>query len=228
MRYHCLVLDHDDTVTDSTAHVHYPAFLDAMNQMRPGVFVTLEDYLRLNFDPGFQLYCERELGFTEEDFRREYDIWQGWVRKTVPSVFPGMAHLIRRFTEAGGTVCVVSHSVDVNIRRDYRENGLPQPLLVYGWEQPAEHRKPDPWPLGQIMEKTGLRPSDLLMVDDLKPGYDMAQKCGVDFAAALWSHSVPEINGFMRANCPLCFDTPEALEAYVMDEEKGRAADKAT
>ena len=218
MRYQCLVLDHDDTVTDSTAHVHYPAFLDAMRQMRPGVFVTLEDYLRLNFHPGFQAYCAETLGFTKEDFDREYAIWQGWVKKIVPAVFPGMARLIRRFTEAGGVVCVVSHSVDVNIRRDYRENGLPEPLLVYGWEQPSEHRKPEPWPLDQILEKTGLQPRDLLMVDDLKPGYDMAQRRGVDLAAALWAHSVPEIAAFMRANCPLCFDTPEALEAYVMED----------
>ena len=25
MRYKCLVLDHDDTVVDSTASIHYPA-----------------------------------------------------------------------------------------------------------------------------------------------------------------------------------------------------------
>ena len=220
LRYQCLVLDHDDTVTDSTAHVHYPAFQDAMRQMRPGVSLSLEDYLRVNFDPGFHAYCAQTLRFTEADFEREYGIWQGWVQKTVPQVFPGMVRLIRRFTEAGGLVCVVSHSVDFNIRRDYRENGLPEPYLVYGWEQPKEHRKPEPWPLDQIMEKTGLPASQLLMVDDLKPGLDMAQKRGVDFAAALWAYDVPEIHGFMRRHSPLCFDTPEALEAFVMEDQQ--------
>ena len=30
LRKRCLILDHDDTVVDSTAHVHYPAFLAGM------------------------------------------------------------------------------------------------------------------------------------------------------------------------------------------------------
>ena len=32
----CLVLDHDDTVVASTPTIHYPAFLDAMEEHAPG------------------------------------------------------------------------------------------------------------------------------------------------------------------------------------------------
>ena len=39
------------------------------------------------------------------------------------------------------------------------------------------------------------------MIDDLKPGYDMANSCGVDFAAVGWSSDVPQIEAFMRRNC---------------------------
>ena len=54
MRYKCLVLDHDDTVVDSTASIHYPAFLEALKILRPGVQqITLEEYFEENFDPGF-------------------------------------------------------------------------------------------------------------------------------------------------------------------------------
>ena len=38
MKYKCLILDHDDTVMDSTAHVHHPAFLVALAELRPGVY----------------------------------------------------------------------------------------------------------------------------------------------------------------------------------------------
>ena len=31
MKYRCLVVDHDDTVVDSTATVHYPSFREFMN-----------------------------------------------------------------------------------------------------------------------------------------------------------------------------------------------------
>ncbi len=51
LRYRCLVFDHDDTVMDSTREIHYPAFLKAMDALRPGIAMTLEDYYRINFPP---------------------------------------------------------------------------------------------------------------------------------------------------------------------------------
>ena len=36
------------------------------------------------------------------------------------------------------------------------------------------------------MRRGGFTREELLMLDDLKPGYDMAKSCGVDFAAAGW------------------------------------------
>ena len=41
---------------------------------------------------------------------------------------------------------------------------------------------------------------------------------GVPFAAALWSHHVPQIRAFMHDNCELCFETPEALGAWLYQE----------
>jgi len=218
VRYKCLVLDHDDTVTDSTAKVHYPAFLVALDELRPGVTMSLREYFMFNFDPGFLEYCTDVLHMTDEEMEREYVIWDTYVQSHIPEVFPGMKHLIARFVNGGGHVCVISHSLAKNIRRDYRAAGLPEPEIVFGWEQSAEHRKPNPWPLEEIMRRLGLDSSEVLMVDDLKPGYDMAKKCGVDFAAALWAYDVDEIHDFMKSSCERCFDTPELLEKWLFEK----------
>ena len=42
MRYPCLVLDHDDTVVNSTAVIHFPSFQAYLDRVRPGVTYTLE------------------------------------------------------------------------------------------------------------------------------------------------------------------------------------------
>ena len=123
--------------------------------------------------------------------------------------------IIRKQIARGGYVCVVSHSFKHNILRDYAANGLPEPTLVYGWELPPALRKPHPWALEQILDRFALRPEDCLMVDDLKPGYDMARALGVPFAAACWAYDVPEIRAFMEANCTLAFEDPADLEAYL-------------
>ena len=217
LKYKCLVLDHDDTVMDSTRHVHWPAFLGAMEQMRPGHYLTLEEYFQVNFDPGFVGYCRDVLHFTEADFDREVEIWQSYVDKRIPTVFPTVARIIRRQKELGGFVCVASHSLSKNILRDYRANGLPDPDLIYGWDLPNDLRKPAPYSLEQIMRKLELPAKELLMIDDLKPGYQMAQACHVDFAAAGWAYDIPEIEGFMRANCDMYFKTPEELEQFLFE-----------
>ncbi len=117
LKYKCLVLDHDDTVMDSTTHVHYPSFLIALRELRPGVTISLEDYFRVNFEPGFLPYCTGVLGLTDGELDRELEIWKDYVKDHVPKVFPGMAEIIRRQKALGGLVCVVSHSFDFNIRR---------------------------------------------------------------------------------------------------------------
>ena len=55
------------------------------------------------------------------------------------------------------------------------------------------------------------------VLDDLKPGLDMARACGVPFAAAGWANDIPEIEGFMRENCDLYFKTVPELRAYLFD-----------
>ena len=55
------------------------------------------------------------------------------------------------------------------------------------------------------------------MVDDLKPGYDMARAAGVDFAAAGWAYDVPEIEGFMRKNCDYYFKTVQDFGRFLED-----------
>ena len=67
MRFPCLVLDHDDTVVNSTAVIHFPSFLAYLAQVRPGLSYTLDDYFRKNFDPGIIPLFKDELGFTDEE-----------------------------------------------------------------------------------------------------------------------------------------------------------------
>ena len=201
MRYKCLVLDHDDTVVNSTATIHFPSFLEFLSKIRPESHYTLEEYFRKNFDPGIMELFTDELHFTPDELDEEYRFWQAYVKTRVPRAYQGMRDILERHRAQGGRIAVVSHSTSETIVRDYRENQLPMPDLIFGWELPMEQRKPNAWPLLEIMKRFGLAAGDLLMLDDLKPGYDMARAAGVGFAAAGWANDIAEIEGFMRKNC---------------------------
>ena len=217
MKYPCLVVDHDDTVVNSTATVHYPCFVEYVQQFHPHYSCTLEQYFLKNFDPGVVPFFRDEVGMTAEQMLHEQTYWNAYVQRHVPQVYPGMAEILWRQKRAGGLLCVVSHSYRENILRDYRENGLPEPDEVFGWECPPEIRKPKPWSLMHIMEKYRLKSDQLLMLDDLKPGYDMARAAGVPFAAAGWANDIPEIEGFMRKNCDLYFKTVAEFDRWLAE-----------
>ena len=213
MKYPCLIVDHDDTVVNSTATVHFPCFVEYLAQYRPEYHCTLEHYFLRNFDPGVVPFFRDEVGLNEEEMLHEQAYWNAHVQRHVPRVYPGL----------GGLLCVISHSYRDNILRDYRENGLPEPDEVYGWECPPHQRKPSPWPVEQIMAKYRLKPGQVLVLDDLKPGHDMARACGVNFAAAGWANDIPEIERFMRENCEQYFKTVEALGGWLFPETQPSA-----
>lgn len=221
MKYKCLVLDHDDTVVDSTASIHYPCFIEYLKLTRPELAssYTLESYFIKNFSPGIEALLLDEVGMSRAEMKREEEFWAAYVASHTPKAYSGIAEIIREFRARGGIVAVDSHSLTRYIERDYRENGLPAPDVIYGWDIAPEKRKPSPFTLLEIMEKHGIAPSEMLVVDDLKPGYDMARAASVPFAAAGWAYDVPEIEGFMRANCDFYLkDTRELYELLFAPE----------
>lgn len=216
LKFPCLVLDHDDTVVQSEATINYPFFCYILDQFRPGETITLEEYTNGCFYPGFADMCRQRYHFTEQELKDEYQGWMAYVKTHIPDSFPGIKELILRYKDAGGIICVVSHSSIVNITRDYETHFGIQPDDIYGWDLPEHQRKPSTYPLEQIMKKYNLKPDDLLVVDDLKPAWVMCHNAGVPIAFAAWSkESCPAIMKEMTDLCNYTFHSPAELEAFL-------------
>ena len=213
MKYKCLVLDHDDTVVNSSASIHFPSFVEYLKIYHPEKAdkYTFEEYLRKNFHPGIVSLFIDEIGMTEEELKFEENFWSNYVKGHIPCAYDGIGDIVRDFRSSGGIVAVDSHSLTEYIKRDWAHNDLPEPDVIYGWDIPKEMRKPSPGTLFDLMEKFSLSPDEVLVVDDLKPGYDMARGAGVSFAAAGWAYDVPEIRDFMKHNCDFYLDRVEDL-----------------
>jgi phosphoglycolate phosphatase-like HAD superfamily hydrolase len=223
LRYPCLVIDHDDTAVMSTPLMHYPAHVEAMRRLRPGATpIGLEGWILKNFQPGIMGYLEGELGFDERELRESFEVWREFTASMVPAFFPGMLELLALFKRRGGIVVVVSHSEVHMIQRDYRAGAANtpeaagfEPDLVFGWDD-EDRRKPHPYPLLATMERFGLARTEILVLDDLKPGADMAEAAGVDFAAAGWGHAIPEIKAALHGHCRWYFETiPQFAEVLL-------------
>jgi len=219
-RYRCLIVDHDDTAVDGTRRVHYPAHLRAMEILRPDRQpVDLETWFRKNFDPGIMPFLVEELALTPDELAVEHRIWREFTSREVPHFYPGFLDALAAYQGNGGHLVVVSHSEENVIRSHYRgaANGdRVVPDLVFGWDLGPDKRKPSPYPVHETLRKLRLEPSEVLVIDDLKPGIDMAVAAGVDAAAAGWSHNIPEIREFMTRACVAYFQTVAEFAAFIL------------
>ena len=216
LKYRCLVLDHDDTVVQSMKTLSYPFFLYVLEKFRPGTTMSFADFVKDCHHLGFADLCRMRFGFTEEELAREHTMWMEYVLSHTPDAYPGMANIIRRQKEEGGLICVISHSSIENILRDYDAHFGIRPDAIYGWERPEHERKPNPFPLEDIMRRFDLKPQEILVVDDMKLACKMAEPFGIKVCYSGWSGmGIPEIDAEMQAICDMAFYDIGKFEEYL-------------
>lgn len=216
LKYPCLVLDHDDTVVKSEVTVNYPCFLEALEKFRPGQTMGYQDFVSWCFRCEFTEFLRIKYGFTDSELLEEYRMWQEYSKTRIPPAYDGIREIILEQKHRGGLVCVASLSTKENILRDYQTHIGIEPDMVFSCNDPKEQRKPGTYPLDAIMKRYSLSPSELLMVDDLKTGYDMASAVGVPIAFAAWSRlESPEVMAQMQALCDYSFRSTEEFRNFL-------------
>ena len=216
LKFQCLVLDHDETVVQTEQNMGYPFFCEILKRTRLGAAISLSDYVYDCYHIGFTDMCRSRFQFTPEELQAEHREWNEYIHTHIPDPYPGIDRIIRQQKEAGGLVCVVSHSDSDTISRDYLTHFGILPDAVYGFDLPPEQRKPSPFPLLDIMRRFCLQPEDLLVVDDAKLACVMAEPVGVKVAFPAWSKlESPDITREMTALCDYAFQSPEQLENFL-------------
>ncbi len=221
MKYKCLILDHDDTVVKTTPNVHFPSFKETLRRYRPHLKdMTLEQFINYCFDPGFNSLCVDILKLTKEEKDKQYCEWLDYNKSIIPDCYEGFGEFLKDFVESNGRLCIASHSDEQIIRRDYRHHFGLEPDLVFGWGETETHRKPYPYPVEEAHKRFNIPYEEMLVVDDLKPGYTMAKTAGVKFVYAGWSTSdkVKKVNEFMRQNADYCFFDIDELKKFVFEK----------
>ncbi len=219
MKYKCLIIDHDDTTVDSTPAIHYLAHQEQMKRLgRESETSTLEEWFKVNFDPGFSVYIDSILKLSDSEKKICYDIWREFTTVMTPPFFDGMLPLLQKFRNKGGIIVVVSHSESDIIKSHYeKQTEIPGfiPDRIIGWTGDPDKQKPNCWPVEQVQKQFALRNDEILVVDDLRPGITMANNAGVDSAGVGWSHNLPIIREGIINQCTYFLDTVDDLSKLV-------------
>jgi phosphoglycolate phosphatase/pyrophosphatase PpaX len=197
----------------------YPFFCIELEQFRPGATMSFEEYVLECHRVGFAGLCRERFQFTDEEMKLEHKQWMDYILQNIPAPYPGIEQIIHRQKEEGGLVCVVSHSHVDNISRDYEAHFGIQPDAIYGWELPPEQRKPNTWPLEDIMARFNLSSDEILVIDDMKLACMMAAPLDVNVCYAGWSGmGIQSLYDEMVQLCHLAFDTTDTLYSYLFEK----------
>ena len=217
MKYKCLVLDFDDTLVRSTSEIHYPSFVRVVNLLRPGVKISLEEYNKYNFELGFVGLYKQILNFSDEEVMLEEDMWREYSKDIIPHMYPGIKEVIKKYEDMGGIITVISHNVKEKIVQTFIKNDLKEPKRVYGWDD-KEYIKPNPKGIDTIVKDFGLTREDVLVLDDLNTGYELAKKAYVDFAYAGWGETkTDEVEEFMKEKADYYLSSVKEFEDLIIE-----------
>lgn len=189
MKYKCLVLDHDDTVVNSSQSIHYPAFLHTLKTLRPNEEpLTFEDFNHHCFIFGFNHLCKERYQFNDEEMEIEYKIWKSHTEVKQADAFDGWKEILTQFKKNGGKIVVVSYSESKEIKRDYLDHFGFEPDLIFAHDHGKDKLKPNAYPIHKAIEDLQISPESILVIDDMPVGYEMAKNANVDFIWAQWAY----------------------------------------
>ena len=215
LRYRCLMLDHDDTVMNSTVEANYPNMCRILEILRPGdKDLSLEEFIEGN-SHGFGVWAPRRWGFSPEEMTWQYEFWRQNVMDHRPTMIEGMAEFLTDYHRAGGIICVSSHSYRDMIEKDYLAGCGFLPDYISSLDEPKELCKPSPHAVEEAMRRFGLEKKDILVVDDLDTGHSMARAAGVDAAAAFWCITTPKVEAQLTATAAYAFHRVEELHQLI-------------
>jgi len=191
-------------VSPTSEKLHYPSFKKSLKVLKPEVEITFEEYINYSFEPGFENFIKNILQLNEEETKVMYDNWERDTNNKIGVFYEEIKEFLLEFNKLGGIIAVVTHSDKKRIEKDYEYNLGFVPKDIYSWELGEEKRKPKPFPVLDIIKKYGISNEEILVIDDLKPGFLMAKEGNVDFLWAAWAYNKPIFNEYMENNAKYC------------------------
>jgi phosphoglycolate phosphatase-like HAD superfamily hydrolase len=147
---------------------------------------------------GFEHLCKERYQFNNEEMLIEYTIWKSFTQSKQAQPFDGWKELLNTFRNQGGKIVVVSYSESKEILRDYQDHFGFKPDLIFAYDHGPEKLKPHTYPIYTLMETLQINTDEILVIDDMPVGYEMAQKAQVDFIWAQWAFFDDTLNEHIK------------------------------
>ena len=188
MRYHHIVFDVDGTLLD-TEEAILQSFQKTLRE-HAGIEKELSELSFCLGITGAAALKRLETGHEEEillQWKENLAALRDFVR-----VFDGIELLLKRLRADGFQLGVVTSRCRAEYERDFMRLGLDGYFDTVVCEDDTVRHKPDPEPMLEYMERTGVCPQQILYIGDSIYDMQCASRAGVDSCLALWGCHCPD------------------------------------
>ena len=141
----------------------------------------------------------------------EYRIWKSHTQNNQANPFDGWKELLTQYKALGGKIVVVSYSESSEIKRDYLDHFGIIPDLIFAHDHGKDKLKPNPYPIYQTIKEFNISENDILVIDDMPVGYQMATNANVDFIWAQWAYFDERLNDYIQKTSNKSLETVREL-----------------
>lgn len=179
------IFDFDDTIADSTPKIHYPAYKKfcEMIKIKP---LTLEQYYREMFYHTYSEFIEN-MHLTKEQYDLEFSNWKQYTAKIKPKPFKGILSLLKKIQKNGHKLVICSQSNLEAIENFFNSVDIKPDLIIAGDRKHPERNKPYNYPIELIKKKYKVETSQMMVIDDMKPGLLMAKNNKIKSVGVMYS-----------------------------------------
>ena len=138
-------------------------------------------------------------------------MWREYVLKNNAPIFDGLKEVLTDYKKQGGIVVSHTHNHHDIVVRDFINLVGFEPDEIFSVDSDPEYVKPHTKSIDYLKNKYKLESKDMVMMDDLSYGYEMAKKASIDFIAPGFGIYSYDIKDFFLSGATYYIEDPKQL-----------------
>lgn len=207
------VFDFDDTIVDSTPKIHYEAYKQFC-ELTNKKYLSLKEYYCELFNKTYVEFL-KDMNLTDEEYKLEYQNWKKYTSTHHPIPFNKILSLLEYINLKGHKLVICSQSDRKTIENFFTKTFVKVDLIIAGDRIHPERNKPYNYPINLIKKQFNVDNSQIIVVDDMKPGLLMAKNNDVKSIGVLYSGYHDMLRNEIYELSTVVAETIEDLISYI-------------
>lgn len=207
------IFDFDDTIVNSTPEIHYKAYKEFCELINKK-YLSLNEYYMELFNKTYTEFLD-DMHLTDEEYKLEYQNWKKYTSTIDPKPFDKILYILKLIQQNGHKIVICSQSNKEAIENFFNKTDITIDLIIAGDRKHPERNKPYDYPINLVKQLFNVNNSQIIVIDDMKPGLLMAKNNNIKSIGVLYSGNHDMLKNEIYELSTVVAETIENLITYI-------------